>query len=82
MLKLKKFSTRYVVFVRFTLFRKFLVMSENLPYYYKIRGRVIGPKELSEMRQIAQRAQINSRSLISRDGIDFKSGSKFPEVFS
>lgn len=56
-------------------------MSENLPYYYKIRGRVIGPKELSEMRQIAQRAQINSRSLISRDGIDFRSGSEFPEIF-
>lgn len=56
-------------------------MPENLPYYYKIRGRVIGPKELSEMRQIAQRAQINSRSLISRDGIDFKSGSEFPEIF-
>ena len=56
-------------------------MTENLPYYYKIRGRVIGPKELSEMRQIAQRAQINSRSLISRDGIDFRSGSEFPEIF-
>lgn len=56
-------------------------MPEDLPYYYKIRGRVIGPKELSEMRQIAQRAQINSRSLISRDGIDFKSGSEFPEIF-
>lgn len=56
-------------------------MTDSRPYYFRIRARVIGPKQLPEMQRLAQRAQINNRTAVSRDGTNWESASQFPEIF-
>ena len=57
-------------------------MDDNRFYYIRIRGRVIGPKELPEMQRLAQRAQLNSRTPVSEDGLSWLTAADYPEIFS
>lgn len=56
-------------------------MNDNRIYYIRIRGRVIGPKELPDMQQLARRAQLNSRTPVSADGLSWLTAADFPEIF-
>jgi TM2 domain-containing membrane protein YozV len=53
---------------------------DDRPYYFRQRGRALGPFSLQQMRQKAANAQVNGRTDVSRDGLDWKKGSDFPEV--
>jgi hypothetical protein len=55
--------------------------SDDRPYYYRLRGRMLGPFGLQQMRQKAASAQVNNRTDISRDGLDWGKGSDYPEIF-
>lgn len=57
-------------------------MNDNRLYYIRIRGRVIGPKELPDMQRLAQRAQLNSRTPVSEDGLSWLTAADFPEIFT
>lgn len=57
-------------------------MNANRVYYIRIRGRVIGPKELPDMQRLAQRAQLNSRTPVSEDGLSWLTAGDFPEIFT
>lgn len=57
-------------------------MTDSRTYYIRIRGRVIGPKELPDMQQLARRAQLNSRTPVSEDGLSWLSAGDFPEIFA
>ena len=57
-------------------------MNANRLYYIRIRGRVIGPKELPDMQRLAQRAQLNSRTPVSKDGLSWLTAADFPEIFT
>jgi hypothetical protein len=57
-------------------------MNANRLYYIRIRGRVIGPKELPDMQRLAQRAQLNSRTPVSEDGLSWLTAADFPEIFT
>lgn len=54
---------------------------DDRPYYYRLRGRTIGPLPLRQMRQLAQRAQIGRTTDVSRDGQQWGKASDFAEVF-
>lgn len=54
---------------------------DDRPYYFRQRGRGLGPYSLQEMRQKAATAQVNGRTDVSRDGLDWKKGSDYPEIF-
>lgn len=51
------------------------------PYFYRLRGRTLGPIGLQQIRQLAQRAQIGRSTDVSRDGIQWAKASDFPEIF-
>jgi TM2 domain-containing membrane protein YozV len=55
---------------------------DDRPFYFRLRGRTLGPFTLQQMRQKAAAAQINSRSDISRDGFAWSKAAEFPEIFS
>ena len=54
---------------------------DDRPYYYRLRGRTIGPLPLRQMRQLAQRAQIGRTTDVSRDGQQWGKAGDFVEVF-
>ena len=51
-------------------------------YYFKTRGQVLGPFDLSQIQQRAKRAQINGRTEISTDGFAWQPAQSFPEIFA
>jgi len=55
--------------------------ADDRPYYFRQRGRTLGPFSLQQMRQKAATAQVNGRTDVSRDGLDWKKGSDYPEIF-
>ncbi len=56
-------------------------MSEDTrPYYYRLRGRTLGPFDLRQIRQKAKQAQIGPGTPVSRDGIDWQTMADFPEI--
>lgn len=55
---------------------------DDRPYYYRIRGRLLGPISLQHMRQLAQRVQINRNTDVSRDGIQWAKASEYQELFT
>lgn len=55
--------------------------ADDRPYYFRQRGRSLGPFSLQQMRQKAANSQVNGRSDVSRDGLDWRKGADFPEVF-
>jgi TM2 domain-containing membrane protein YozV len=55
---------------------------DDRPFYFRLRGRTLGPFTLQQMRQKAAAAQVNSRSDISRDGFAWSKAADFPELFS
>lgn len=57
-------------------------MNATRVYYIRIRGRVIGPKELPDMQRLAKRAQLNSRTPVSADGLSWLTAGDFPEIFT
>ncbi len=57
-------------------------MNATRVYYIRIRGRVIGPKELPDMQRLAKRAQLNSRTPVSEDGLSWLTAGDFPEIFT
>jgi hypothetical protein len=54
---------------------------DDRPYYYRLRGRTLGPFGLQQMRQKAASAQVNNRTDVSRDGLDWGKGGDYPEIF-
>lgn len=54
---------------------------DDRPYYYRLRGRTLGPVGLRQIRQLAQRAQIGRNTDVSRDGVQWAKASDHPEIF-
>jgi len=54
---------------------------DDRPYYYRVRGRTLGPVSLRQIRQLAQRAQIGRTTDISRDGVQWGKAGDWPEIF-
>jgi hypothetical protein len=54
---------------------------DSRPYFYQMRGSTLGPFELPEMQQRVQRGMVGSRSEVSRDGVDWRKATEFPEIF-
>jgi len=54
---------------------------DDRPYYYRLRGRTMGPIGLRQIRQLAQRAQIGRMTDVSRDGLQWAKAGDFPEIF-
>lgn len=54
---------------------------DDRPYYYRLRGRTIGPLPLRQMRQLAQRAQIGRTTDVSRDGEQWGKAGDYVEIF-
>lgn len=54
---------------------------DDRPYYYRLRGRSLGPVTLRQLRQLAQRAQIGRTTDVSRDGQQWGKAADFPEIF-
>lgn len=54
---------------------------DTRPYYYRMRGRTLGPFSLQQIRQKATSAQVNSRTDVSRDSVDWGKASDYPEIF-
>lgn len=54
---------------------------DDRPYFYKVRGRTLGPVPLRQIRQLAQRAQIGRTTDVSRDGLQWGKASDWPEIF-
>jgi len=50
-------------------------------YFYRVRGRTLGPVPLRQMRQLAQRAQIGRTTDVSRDGTQWGKAADWPEIF-
>lgn len=50
-------------------------------YYFKLRGRPMGPFSLDEMRQKVRTAQVTQGSDVSTDGVSWQKAGAFPEVF-
>jgi len=53
---------------------------DTRPYYYRLRGRTLGPFDLRQIRQKARQAQIGPGTPVSRDGIDWRTMADFPEI--
>lgn len=53
---------------------------DTRPYYYRLRGRTLGPFDLRQIRQKAKQAQIGPGTPVSRDGIDWQTMADFPEI--
>lgn len=58
----------------------FRMSDDNRPYYYRLRGRTLGPFDLRQIRQKAKQAQIGPGTPVSRDGIDWQTMADFPEI--
>jgi hypothetical protein len=54
---------------------------DERPYFYRVRGRTLGPVGLRQIRQLAQRAQIGRTTDVSRDGMQWGKASDCPEIF-
>lgn len=54
---------------------------DTRPYYYRVRGRTLGPVTIRQMRQLAQRAQIGRATDVSRDGAQWGKAADHPEIF-
>lgn len=54
---------------------------DDRPYYYRLRGRTLGPVGLRQIRQLAQRAQIGRTTDVSRDGMQWAKAGDYPEIF-
>jgi hypothetical protein len=54
---------------------------DDRPYFYRVRGRALGPVGLRQIRQLAQRAQIGRTTDVSRDGMQWGKASDWPEIF-
>lgn len=54
---------------------------DDRPYFYRVRGRTLGPVPLRQMRQLAQRAQIGRTTDVSRDGLQWGKAADWPEIF-
>lgn len=54
---------------------------DERPYFYRVRGRTLGPVPLRHMRQLAQRAQIGRATDVSRDGLQWGKAADCPEIF-
>lgn len=54
---------------------------DDRPYYYRLRGRTMGPVGLRQVRQLAARAQIGRTTDVSRDGLQWAKAGDFPEIF-
>lgn len=54
---------------------------DDRPFYYRLRGRTLGPVGLRQIRQLAQRAQIGRSTDVSRDGLQWGKAGDFPEIF-
>jgi hypothetical protein len=54
---------------------------DDRPFYYRVRGRTLGPVPLRQIRQLAQRAQIGRTTDISRDGVQWGKAGDWPEIF-
>lgn len=54
---------------------------DDRPYFYRLRGRSLGPVGLHQIRQLAQRAQIGPSTEVSRDGVNWVKASDFQEIF-
>lgn len=54
---------------------------DTRPYYYRMRGRTLGPFSLQQIRQKATSAQVNNRTDVSRDSVDWGKASDYPEIF-
>lgn len=52
----------------------------NGPYYYRDRGRTVGPFNLLQMRHKAKTAQIGPAAAVSRDGMEWRTLADFPEL--
>jgi len=55
---------------------------DDRPFYYRVRGRTLGPLDLRQMRQLAQRAQLGRTTDVSRDGLQWSKAGDFPELFA
>lgn len=54
---------------------------DDRPYFYRVRGRTLGPVALRQIRQLAQRAQIGRTTDVSRDGLQWGKASDWAEIF-
>lgn len=54
---------------------------DERPYYYRLRGKTLGPFDLRQMRQRAAAGQVGKRSAVSRDSTDWATGESYPELF-
>lgn len=54
---------------------------DDRPYYYRLRGKTLGPFDLRQMRQRVAAGQVGKRSALSRDNLDWATGDTFPELF-
>lgn len=54
---------------------------DDRPFYYRVRGRTLGPIGLRQIRQLAQRAQVGRQTDVSRDGIQWGKAGDWPEIF-
>jgi len=54
---------------------------ELRPYFYRLRGNALGPFDLENMQQKAQRGVVGRATEISRDGSDWRAATEFPELF-
>jgi len=54
---------------------------DDRPYFYRLRGRTLGPIGLQQIRQLAQRAQVGRGTDVSRDGLQWVKASDFTEIF-
>jgi hypothetical protein len=54
---------------------------DERPYYYRLRGVVLGPFSVEQMRQKAATAQLGSRTEVSRDSVTWGRGADFSEIF-
>lgn len=50
-------------------------------YYFKMRGRPVGPFSLGQMRQKVQTAQVTQGSDVSTDGVSWQKAGAFSEIF-
>jgi len=54
---------------------------DESPYFFRVRGRLIGPIPLRQARQLVQQAQIKPTTDVSRDGVRWAKAGDCPELF-
>jgi len=55
---------------------------DDRPYFYRVRGRTLGPLDLHQMRHLAKRAQLGRATDVSRDGLQWSKAADLPELFA